>query len=77
MYVFLHFQKEYNAYFEWKQNHQIYIWQSFCQLCHMISDPNVPRKTVPDAYEWWYQRDNNGDLTCTNGSDRPYYKGIR
>ena len=41
----------------------------------MISDPNVPRKTVPDAYEWWYHRDD-GDLTCTNGSDRPYYKGI-
>ena len=75
VYAFLPFQKEYNAYFEWKQNHQIYIWQSFCQLCQMISDPNIPRKTVPDAYEWWYHRDN-GALTCTNGSDRPYYKGI-
>ena len=71
-----HFQAEYNSYFEWKKSHRLYTWQSFCQLCDYLNKPPFGSKTIKDAYEWWYLRDN-GELTCSNGSERNYYKTIK
>ena len=41
----------------------------------MLNDPTIPTKSVENAYKWWYLREN-GEYTCTNGSERTYYKSI-
>jgi hypothetical protein len=41
----------------------------------MIHDQHQPERTIEDAYDWWYHRPN-GELTCTDGSEREYQKSI-
>ena len=66
---------EYNAYFEWKNTHNAYKLNSYCELCQKLHDIDIPRKVVKNGYDWWYRREN-GESTCSNGSERDYFKDM-
>ena len=68
-------KKEYNAYFKWKETHDVYRLNTWCELCQKLHDHSLPVKTVENGYKWWYMREN-GEFSCNNGSGRAYYKDL-
>ena len=68
-------KKEYNAYFKWKETHDAYRLNTWCELCQKLHDNSIPVKTVKNGYEWWYMKEN-GEFSCNNGSGRAYYKDL-
>ena len=68
-------RKEYNAYFKWKNTHNMYGLNTFCELCQKLHDPTIPTKTVANSYDWWYKK-SNGEYACTDGSERSYFKDL-
>ena len=68
-------RKEYNAYFKWKNTHDMYILDTFCELCQKLHYPTIPTKIVRNGYDWWYKRPN-GENVCSNGSERAYFEDL-
>ena len=70
--------KEYSAYFKWKETHDVYTFRPFCQLCEKLHQvqPGRVDKIVENGYDWWYKRPN-GEATCSDGSERKYFKDIK
>ena len=66
-------KEEYNKYFEWKENYNLYLYMSYCELCEKLNQPEIPTKTIENGYDWWYKR-KNGQWACSDGSERTYNK---
>ena len=68
-------KEEYNKYFEWKENHNLYIYMSYCELCEKLNQPQISIKTIESGYNWWYKR-KDGQWTCSDGLERNYIKNM-
>lgn len=66
---------EYHQYFKWKEEYDIYTVNSWCQLCQKLHTFDQ-EKIIPNAYDWWYQN-QDGSPTCSNGSERSYFKELQ
>jgi glycoprotein 3-alpha-L-fucosyltransferase len=59
--------KLFNEYFQWKGTGEFINTSLNCQLCALLHDPEMPRKTFADVAKWW-----GGPGVCVSTSWREH-----
>lgn len=67
--------QEYLQYFEWKKEYVFYFTDPYCTLCYKLHDLSEPTKMYTNMTDWFYY-DANGNLLCTDGSERQYFTSV-
>ena len=67
--------EEYLKYFTWKKHYDFYFTDPYCTLCEKLHNIEEPPKMYPDMTQWFYYNDQ-GNLLCTDGSERSYFQSV-
>lgn len=65
---------EYQKYLKWKDNYDVYKFQTLCQLCDKLNGEK-PEKRIENAHQFWYLK-KNGESYCQKQEFRSYYKNF-